>query len=92
MTSAKVEFKSPCGVVKCEWTITREQEQARFAMRLVVPPNSTALVVLPNGSGMENIESRGKLLGSGIYNFESGYQAEGSWPPKALFTEFQDSG
>lgn len=90
ITSAKVEFNSPSGMIKCEWNITKAQEQERFAMKLNVPPNSTALVVLPNGNGMDDMDSRGKLLGSGCYHFESDYSAEGPWPPKAFFTEFQE--
>ncbi len=62
-------FESPYGTVSNRW----ERKGGNVAMRLVVPPNSTADVILPAAAG--NIRNQGssllslKTLGSGVHEF-----------------------
>ncbi|PLB45055.1 alfa-L-rhamnosidase [Aspergillus steynii IBT 23096] len=92
LTNAFVELKSPCGLIRCEWRIEDGPDQI-FQMDLTVPPNSTALVVLPQGNRVQNVGSEAsdaKLVGSGSYHFECIYTSEGPWPPTARLTEFRE--
>ncbi|OGM39571.1 hypothetical protein ABOM_011783 [Aspergillus bombycis] len=53
VTSAQVEFKSPCGLIRCAWRVLDEEAGQVFHMELTVPPNSNALVILPHGKPSE---------------------------------------
>lgn len=95
VTSAKVEFRSPSGVIKCAWELgppSQTCEHGLFKLSLTVPPNTTALVVLPDEEWTEDVESRGSLHGSGVYEFLCPFRPEGRWPPKPLLTEYRDTG
>jgi alpha-L-rhamnosidase len=79
--SANARFISPYGEASCEWKIADK----RMQVKVTVPPNSSAVVTLPDGSEQQEI-------GSGKWQFECDIDTEESakWPPKPLLTEFQD--
>lgn len=78
ITSARVEFLSPSGLVRCKWEI----EEGRFRLELTVPPNSVAELVLPETApGDAGEEEKAELVGSGEHQFECGFVAAGPWPP-----------
>ncbi len=78
ITSTKVEFRSGNGDINCRWTI----ENDTFSLALTVPPNTSAVVALPDGSE--------QVVGSGEYNFSSPMPPREPWPPKPLLTEFHE--
>jgi len=74
--SAKVKYESPYGLVECTWDLTKADTGDTFNLLLIVPPNSKALVFLPDrSSGLE--------VGSGSHNFSCAYMPE-PWPPKEV--------
>ncbi len=66
---ASGSFESPYGTVSNRW----ERQGNRIAMQLVIPPNSTARVVLP--AGAKNIALDGKPAGSAALEVGSGTHA-----------------
>ncbi|KAI8716209.1 Alpha-L-rhamnosidase [Fusarium sp. LHS14.1] len=80
--SAKIEYLSACGQIHCSWELSPQGGVERFWLSLEVPGNSTAEVVLTDGTQI--------VVGSGVYSFESDYVPEGEWPPKPLRTAFRD--
>lgn len=85
--SAEVRFESPVGVVEVAWRLVEVEgeEGEKFIVKVDVPPNARALVVLP-GQGDEE----GEWVGSGRYVREGRFEAPGEWPPKAMYTQFQE--
>jgi len=97
ITSAKTSFLSPYGLVACEWEVEpeiseaakengEEKKKKKFKMKATVPPNTTAEVKLPGTD--EPVK-----VGSGEYEFNSKYEEEEAWPPKAhysLFSQYED--
>lgn len=82
VTSAKTEFLSGYGWIKCSWEVAKDREEAqKFKMDLTVPANSTAVVVLPNAEKEDHDE--GIVVGSGEHHFECAFEAPGDWPPKS---------
>ncbi|WYZ38309.1 hypothetical protein EsH8_III_000223 [Colletotrichum jinshuiense] len=77
---AQVEYQGPNGKIQSRWEIKSED---KLVLELEVPPNTTAVVSLPDGG-------EDKTVGSGTHTFESGLDAltKGSWPPQALLTQF----
>lgn len=63
ITSAKATYESPYGRVECAWEVHNNEE---FVLDLVVPPNSRALVVLPN-------DNEELWVGSGRHSFTRAY-------------------
>jgi alpha-L-rhamnosidase len=89
ITSADTAYESPYGRIECSWCI----DGGDFKMTLVVPPNSKALVILPDGqkskvAQMDGGQESGELVGSGRYTFECAYEAA-EWPPRAEFARSQ---
>ncbi|KAL4934277.1 glycoside hydrolase family 78 protein [Aspergillus undulatus] len=74
--SAEVVYETVYGRLECRWEV---KDGDRFRLELVVPPNSEAMVVLPGGGREE-----GKVVGSGRYTFETTFDSQAGWPPKAL--------
>ncbi|KAJ5310754.1 uncharacterized protein N7443_003215 [Penicillium atrosanguineum] len=74
---AEVVYETVYGRVECKWELV----DGLFKLRLVVPPNSRAKVVLP--VNQEEVQEE-KWVGSGYYTFEKGFDAKVGWPPKAL--------
>lgn len=73
ITSAQVTYETPYGRVKCEWEL---QQGDLFVLNIVVPVNSSALVILPG-------KDETHTVGSGRYSFRSLYVA-GPWPPEPI--------
>ncbi|KAL2823371.1 bacterial alpha-L-rhamnosidase-domain-containing protein [Aspergillus cavernicola] len=73
VTSAEATYETAYGRLGSRWEI---KDCDQFRLELVVPPNSTARVVLP---GTEDE----KLVGSGRYTFETTFNSQVGWPPKA---------
>lgn len=78
ITSAKIKFLSGNGEIKCQWAIEKDS----FDLSLTVPPNTSAVVAIPDGSE--------RTVGSGEYNFTCKMPPSEPWPPKPLLTQFQD--
>ena len=60
ITYASTKHMTPYGLASCDWFI----KDGKFEMKVVIPPNTTAIVVLP-GKSTEQIE-----VGSGEYNWQ----------------------
>lgn len=72
VTSADVEHISPYGRVACSWHLV----DSKLAVKVTVPPNSTAEVVL----GKEKYE-----VGSGEREFIVDFAPDARWPPKPIW-------
>ena len=70
ITSAETSFVSPYGKIGCSWQVT----EGKMSARIVVPPNTTAVIELP---GMKAEE-----VGSGVHDYSVTYKPHGEWPPK----------
>ncbi|RDW89934.1 glycoside hydrolase family 78 protein [Aspergillus mulundensis] len=75
ITSADVVYETPYGRLECRWEI---RDGDRFWLELVVPPNSSATVVLPGREGETVVGSEGKVT------LVSTFDSRKGWPPKAL--------
>ncbi|KAM5350328.1 hypothetical protein ACJ41O_006833 [Fusarium nematophilum] len=85
ITSAKVSFEGPYGLVACEWRL----EDSKFSMSLRVPPNCSALVTLPSELRKEySGEEETRMVQSGLHDFECVFDA-GEWPPKPMIAANQ---
>lgn len=84
MTHARASHVSPYGEVVSEWrlleTVAREgsAEGAELRMDIVVPPNTSAEVVFPRGSGREPCE-----VGAGKHSFSVTISRH-TWPIEAI--------
>ncbi|KAL6228880.1 hypothetical protein BDW75DRAFT_226091 [Aspergillus navahoensis] len=76
ITSAEAVYETAYGRLECRWEV---KDGDQFKLELVVPPNSTAMVVLPGDRDQD-----GKVVGSGRWAFETMFDARAGWPPKAL--------
>ncbi|KAI1872781.1 uncharacterized protein JN550_003655 [Neoarthrinium moseri] len=82
LTRAKTEYLSGYGWIKCKWEILSTGSGVKtFKMSLTVPPNSTAVVLLPNAE--QKGEDEEVLVGSGEHHYECAYEDPGEWPPKS---------
>ncbi|KAF7592746.1 hypothetical protein BBP40_012504 [Aspergillus hancockii] len=88
--SAEVAYETPYGRIECRWVFHAADD--RFDLDLLVPPNSRALVILPNEERWEKRASlrgddEGEWIGSGHHQFlcrwsKESYQS--GWPPKPI--------
>lgn len=90
--SAAVGYESVHGEISCEWKVEGEK---RFKLKLQVPQDAIALVVLPKQgrtSIMDNeIWKTGQeLLGPGTFELEFDCDCYDGWPPKPLLTQWRD--
>jgi alpha-L-rhamnosidase len=76
ITSAKAVFESQYGRVENAWKI----EDGKFIMKAVVPPNTTAVVILPGHESSVEV-------GSGTHDFKIPYEAL-EWPIPAIADPF----
>ncbi|KAH7417634.1 glycoside hydrolase family 78 protein [Cadophora sp. MPI-SDFR-AT-0126] len=76
ITSASIKHLSAYGMIECHWTI---ESGKTFNVEVFVPPNTTAIVVLPG-----QIESQGVEVGSGRHEFCIEYNSDTRWPPKPI--------
>ncbi|KAF5626791.1 alpha-rhamnosidase [Fusarium tjaetaba] len=81
ITSTKVSFNGPYGLVACEWRL----EGQRFTMSLTIPLNCSALVTLPSEVRKDfscDVEAT-RILCPGYHALECQFNA-GEWPPKPM--------
>ena len=81
VTSAEAKYDTAYGGLECKWVL----EGTKFKLDLVVPPNSSAKILLPGES-----EECERLVGSGAYVFETTFDSQVGWPPKALVPPMWD--
>jgi len=62
LTHARARHITPYGLAESSWKI----EGGKFHLNVTIPPNTTALVTLPNGEQFE--------IGSGVWNWSGDYQ------------------
>ncbi|KAH7109632.1 alpha-L-rhamnosidase [Dendryphion nanum] len=74
---AKARHLGPYGVVECEWKLLGDD----LVVTAVIPPNSTAQVLLP---GWEEARE----VGSGRHEFRVKYEAK-AWPPRGIYSPLQ---
>ncbi|KAL4895575.1 bacterial alpha-L-rhamnosidase-domain-containing protein [Aspergillus ambiguus] len=83
--SACIQYESPYGFIECSWSV---QDASRFIMKLSIPPNTSALVFLPEEGCVSSNEKKGNLLPSGYYEMSCQFKAD-PWPPSPLETLFK---
>jgi alpha-L-rhamnosidase len=88
LTSAKVSFDGPYGLVVCSWSL-RGAAHNEFHMTLTVPPNSSAVVTLPSELRRDNkiCQESTRSVGSGTHEFQCVCNLD-PWPPKPLTHPF----
>ena len=74
LTSACSRFDGPYGEVSCSWRLQGE----RMSLTVIIPPSSTAEVVLPSSA-----EESVRTVGSGLHEFQCDFKAA-EWPPKPI--------
>ncbi|KAF5004274.1 hypothetical protein FDECE_9230 [Fusarium decemcellulare] len=86
ITSAKVSFDGPYGLVASEWKLV----DGEFTMSLTVPPGCSALVTLPSEirKDYSNAKEATRVVHSGTHRFECSFDA-GEWPPKPMIAANQ---
>ena len=72
ITSAKTHTITPYGIVSCEW----EVDKGKVKVKVEVPPNTTAKVILPGPHGET------ETVGSGMYEFNATFEQDKRWPPR----------
>lgn len=85
ITHAHVSFEGPYGLIRCSW---RLENGTKFTMDLVVPPNSSARVILPSWwrtSLSEMKPEQSTTVGSGKHHFSCDIDLD-EWPPKSIWT------
>ncbi len=80
LTHASVRHLTPYGPVECAWTLAN----GTFQMTVIIPPNTSALVILP-GNDAEPIE-----VGSGIYRWSYAYRDPDARPPLTIDSTIAD--
>ena len=80
LTHAQVRHRTPYGTAACEWSI----EDERIEVEVVVPPNTTATVVLP-GSDSGPLE-----VGSGAHCWRYPYRRPEKRPDPSLDSTLDD--
>lgn len=86
--SVEAKYATPYGRLECRWSI--ESEADLFNMDLLIPPNTRALVILPNTEElMKHTVSQDERhwIGSGHYKFSVPFKwrdYSSHWPPKPL--------
>ncbi|KAI9148987.1 alfa-L-rhamnosidase [Paramyrothecium foliicola] len=88
LTSARVSFDGPYGLVACEWTLGGAASN-EFHMTLTVPPNSSAVITLPAELRRDNKvgQETTRTVGSGTHEFKCVCDVD-AWPPKPLIHPF----
>lgn len=86
-TQANVSHVTPYGKAACSWEIGDDSNGGTgsqvLEMRVLVPPNTTAEVVVPS-SGAEGSDGDVQIVGSGEWSYRVPYQRSYTWPPKAI--------
>lgn len=79
LTWVQTSFESPYGKVACTWEITGDHDQ--LEVEVVVPPNTTARVKLPNCALEET-------CGSGRHHYSGPYTSDSRFQPALVQPEF----
>ncbi|KAK8069116.1 Six-hairpin glycosidase [Apiospora phragmitis] len=95
LTWCKTAYDGTSGLVECSWQLVSDvvgndsdsgsgsgRSRTRFMMDVIIPPNTTAVVKLPDANMPD--DSPGFEVGSGAYHFECWFRDPGRWPPKAI--------
>ncbi|KAK7943718.1 uncharacterized protein PG986_012831 [Apiospora aurea] len=92
----KTSYKGGCGPVECRWELERDVKdhetgtlRTKFKMDVIVPPNATAVVKLPDANAPD--DAPGIEVGSGAHQFECWFRDPGRWPPQAVVTSLESS-
>lgn len=82
LTWAEVSHESPYGMIRCRWEI----EGTVFKLDVDVPPNTNAVVIMPDKqvNVIFGEKEEGMVVGSGSHTFSCRYEAK-EWPPKAIY-------
>ncbi|KAH6647753.1 alfa-L-rhamnosidase [Truncatella angustata] len=85
LTWAQVRHDCPYGTIGASWTLQEDE----FKLEIIVPPNTTACVVLP-GHYTNSAEEykEGTWVGSGRHTFTNQYRSRDTWPPTGIHPEF----
>jgi alpha-L-rhamnosidase len=83
--NAQIRYESPYGLIECTWIVN---DQSIFSMKLVIPPNSFAWVVLPHEHYNNHGSDGGILTPSGQHEFSCPFVSD-PWPPTPLETLFK---
>ena len=86
LTSASVSFQGPFGLMKCAWRL--EDSESKFVLEIVVPPNTSAQVILPSRHkplGPEVEKEEAIIVSSGRHHFVDEVKLA-EWPPKPIFS------
>lgn len=79
LTSASVKYLSAYGMIECQWRIEATVSGNMFVLQVVVPPNTTACIVLPSQK-----KDDGVFVGSGRHDFTVEHISDDRWPPKPI--------
>jgi alpha-L-rhamnosidase len=86
LTHANVAHVSAYGKIECSWSIS--EAGTKFHLDLMVPPNSSAWVILPNEQKKAiKEEEKGHWVSSGRHFFDIEIMPA-PWPPKAIMPPF----
>lgn len=86
--SAEAVYETPYGRLECRW---RVEEGEAFWLEVVIPPNSTACVVLPvDEQTADHSVDDGRWVGSGRYSFSCKFDARLGWPPKPITSPIRE--
>ncbi|KAH6712482.1 bacterial alpha-L-rhamnosidase-domain-containing protein [Leptodontidium sp. MPI-SDFR-AT-0119] len=77
LTFTEAKFDSPCGLIKFHWSLL--ENGTRLKASLLVPPNTTAELLLPG----QKVE----VLGSGSYDYDVSIE-QASWPPLPIYPPY----
>ena len=77
ITWGKTSHVSPYGKIVCSWKLTGASNDRQMQVNIVVPPNTTARVVLPN-------QTLDRLVGSGEWEFQVPFKSDERWPPQGV--------
>jgi alpha-L-rhamnosidase len=85
LTHAEVMHETPYGMLSCKWSI----DAGQFKLSLVVPPNTTANVVMPDRQTSPVLGEReeGMVVSSGHWKFACAHEPE-KWKPEAIPVPF----
>ncbi|KAJ5759083.1 alfa-L-rhamnosidase [Penicillium odoratum] len=88
ITSAETKYDSPYGLIECSWKL---RGPTAFSMDLIIPPNATAYVILPDRQRHDCDISKevGVHFDAGEYEIYCDFTPR-AWPPKALLTLFRE--
>lgn len=90
LTHADVAHESPYGRIECSWrTGGKEEGRRSFHLEVLVPPNSSAWVVLPDEQKktVKGEEERGRWVWSGRHVFDVAIDLP-VWPPEPIMPPF----